>query len=180
MRWTDAVTSDAITHPDAGGPAAILVAAADLPEITVDDGAAFITEGEHQDHLLVLVSGQVEVSRENVLVATISTPGAIFGELAALLHAPATATARARGTCTLRISDDPQSFLRSRPEVALAIAEVLARRVDALTRYLVDVREQYADRADHLGVVDVVLESLSHHQGTKPDPGSDRELEAPY
>jgi CRP-like cAMP-binding protein len=113
-------------------------------------------------------------------VSVIDQPGAVFGELAALLQTPATATVRARGACTFRVCENPLDFLHARPEVALAIAQMLARRLDALTRYLVDVRMQYADRDDHLGMVDVVLESLSHHQGAQPDPGSDREREAPY
>jgi CRP-like cAMP-binding protein len=159
---------------------AVLVASAGLPEITVADGADVIVEGETQSRLLVLVTGAVEVRRDEVSVAVIDEPGAIFGELAALLQSPATATVRASGSCTFRISDDPQQFLHSRPEVALAVAQMLARRLDAVTTYLVDVRRQYADRDDHLGMVDVVLESLSHHQGAPADPGSDRAGEAPY
>lgn len=158
----------------------IIEASADLPELTVDDGVAVIVEGESLGRLLILVAGTVEISREGVLISTIAEPGAIFGEVAALLHTPATASVRARGACTFRICEDPPEFLRAQPGVALAIAAVLARRLDALTRYLVDIREQYADRADHLGMVDEVLESLSHHQGQDPQPGSDREREAPY
>ncbi len=103
----------------------------------------------------------------------------MFGELAALLHLPASATVTARGDCTFRVCTDPDDFLGSRPEVSLAVATLLGRRLHALTQYLVDVRQQYAGRADHLGVVDLVLESLSHHQGASPDPGSDREHDAP-
>jgi CRP-like cAMP-binding protein len=158
----------------------ILAAAAELPSVAVAAGTVVISEGDPLLQLLVLESGAVAVSREDVPVATIDQPGAVFGELSVLLQAPATATVRTIDACTFRVSDDPPAFLRARPEVALAVATMLARRLDALTRYLVDVREQYADRDDHLGVVDVVLESLSHHQGADADPGSDREPEAPY
>jgi CRP-like cAMP-binding protein len=158
----------------------VLAAAEALPEITLADGESLITEGQPLHRLFVLVSGSVAISREGVEVAVNDQPGALFGELAALLHAPATATVRARGECRFRVSDDPEAFLRARPEVALAVASMLARRLDTLTRYLVDVRAQYAGRDDHLGIVDMVLESLSHQQGAEPDPGSDREAEAPY
>jgi CRP-like cAMP-binding protein len=158
----------------------ILAAATDLPELSVADGVDVIVEGELQDRLLVLVSGTVVVSRDDTRVSTIDQPGALFGELAVLLRAPPTATVRTVGACTFRVCDDPWDFLRVRPGVALAVATMLARRLDALTRYLVDIRGQYSDRDDHLGIVDVVLESLSHHQGAAPDPGSDREREAPY
>jgi CRP-like cAMP-binding protein len=158
----------------------ILAAASDLPLITLPAGTAVITEDQHIDRLLVLETGSVAVTRAEIPVATIDQPGAVFGELSVLLQTPATATVRTIGECTFRATDDPHGFLRTRPEVALAVATMLARRLDGLTRYLVDVREQYADRDDHLGVVDVVLESLSHHQGADADPGSDREQEAPY
>jgi CRP-like cAMP-binding protein len=158
----------------------ILAAAADLPELTYADGVEVLTEGVRDGRLLVLTSGSAEVSRDGVPVSTIDQPGAIFGEVAVLLDSPATATVRSRGTSTFRVSDDPEAFFRESPAVAIAIASTLARRLDALTRYLADMRQQYAGGDGHLGLVDVVLESLSVHQGAVADPGSDREREAPY
>jgi CRP/FNR family transcriptional regulator, cyclic AMP receptor protein len=158
----------------------ILAAASGLPEVAFADGAAVLIEGESEGRLLVLLAGAVEVSRDEIPVSVIDKPGAIFGEVAALLSTPASATVKARGECVFAVCVDPRAFLQSHPDVALAIAEVLAQRFDRLTRYLVDVRTQYADRPDHLGMVDVVLESLAHHQGAPPEPGSDRESEAPY
>lgn len=159
---------------------AILAASAELPELVVPAGDVVITEGVTEPRLLVLVSGRLEVSRDGVPFSLIDEPGAIFGEVAALLGGPATATVRAYEDSVLRVSDDPSGFMRSQPDVALAIATTLARRLGNLTSYLSDLRAQYADRDDHLGLVDVVLESISHHQGAAPDPGSDRETEAPY
>ena len=159
---------------------AILAAATDLPEVTITGESDVIVEGESRGQLFVLVSGTVEISRDGISVAVVDEPGAVFGEMAALLESPATATVRTLGDCVFRMSDTPTEFLISRPEVAHAVAQMLARRLDSVTRYLVDVRAQYADRDDHLGVVDVVLESLTHHQGAQPDTGSDRERESPY
>jgi CRP/FNR family transcriptional regulator, cyclic AMP receptor protein len=146
----------------------------------VAGGERLIVEGDGQSRLFILVRGSVTISRDDVVVAHIDEPGAVFGELAALLDVPATATVRAAEDCVLRRCDAPLEFLRGEPEVALAIATMLARRLDALTSYLVDVRAQYAERDDHLGIVDIVLESLTHHQGPGSDPGSDREADAPY
>jgi CRP/FNR family cyclic AMP-dependent transcriptional regulator len=159
---------------------AILAAAAGLARVSIPADTTVIVEGQQSGQLFVLETGVVAVTRASVPVATIDTPGSIFGELAVLLNSPATATVHTIGACKFRVSQDPEAFLRARPEVALEVATLLARRLDALTRYLVDVREQYADHDDHLGVVDVVLETLSHHQGEPPNPGSDREHEAPY
>jgi CRP-like cAMP-binding protein len=158
----------------------MLVAAQRLPEITYEDGVDVLAEGVRDGRLLVLTSGTVEVSRDGVRVSVIDQAGAIFGEVAALLDSASTATVRARGTCTFRVTDDPQAFFRESPAVAIEVATTLARRLDALTKYLADVKQQYAGGDGHLGLVDVVLESLVVHQGAVADPGSDREREAPY
>jgi CRP/FNR family transcriptional regulator, cyclic AMP receptor protein len=107
-------------------------------------------------------------------------PGTFLGEMAALLGGPATATVTAVGECRLRRSDDPQALMRSTPEVAIAIAVTVARRLDLVTGYLADLRSQYSDRSDHLGVVAEVLESLVQHSGDAIEPGSEREPDAPY
>ncbi|MDQ1705479.1 MAG: hypothetical protein QOF18_1845, partial [Frankiaceae bacterium] len=67
----------------------ILAAAADLPSVAVAAGTVVISEGDPLLQLLVLESGAVAVSREDVPVATIDQPGAVFGELSVLLQAPA-------------------------------------------------------------------------------------------
>ena len=83
--------------------------------------------------------------------------------MSALLGSAATATVRALRDSRLRRSDDPQEFLDGNPLVARAVATTLARRLDTINGYLVDLRHQYGDR-DNLGMVDTVLESLRHHQ----------------
>jgi CRP/FNR family transcriptional regulator, cyclic AMP receptor protein len=153
---------------------------ADLPVVFYPAGAEVIREGEAHGILLVLLEGTVEVSRGDTVVRVIDEPGSVFGETSALLGGPATATVRCVGGCRFRRSDDPQRFLRERPGVALAVATMLARRLHTMTGYLVDLRRQYADRSDHLGMVDVVLESLAHQQRPTVEPGSDREPDAPY
>jgi len=154
--------------------------AADLPVVFYPAGAEVIREGEAHGLLLVLVEGAVEVSREGTVVAMIDEPGSVVGEMSALLGGPAMATVRCVGGCTFHRSDDPRSFMSEHPGVALTVAAMLARRLRTITGYLVDLRRQYADRGDHLGMVDVVLESLAHQQRTTVEPGSDREPDAPY
>ena len=48
------------------------------------------------------------------------------------------------------------------------------QRLNAMTSYLADLKAQFHDRSDHLGMVDEVLESLMHHQDDEVLPGSDR------
>jgi CRP/FNR family transcriptional regulator, cyclic AMP receptor protein len=153
---------------------------ADLPAVVYPAGAEVIREGEIHGVLLVLVEGRVEVSRQGSVVAVIDEPGSVLGEMSALLGGPASATVRCVGGCSFRRSDDPRGFMSEHPGVALGVATTLARRLHTITGYLVDLRQQYADRGDHLGMVDIVLESLAHQQRTTVDPGSDREPDAPY
>jgi CRP/FNR family transcriptional regulator, cyclic AMP receptor protein len=166
---------------DLGGDVSDMLGwSADLPVVFYPAGAEVIREGEVHGSLLVLVEGTVEVSREGTVVAMIDEPGSVLGETSALLGGPATATVKCVGDCSFRRSDDPRSFMREHPGVALAVATTLARRLHTITGYLVDLRRQYADRSDHLGMVDVVLESLAHQQRATVEPGSDREPDAPY
>jgi CRP/FNR family cyclic AMP-dependent transcriptional regulator len=153
---------------------------ADLVEVTFADGEPILVEGERHHALLILVSGAVRISALGAEIRVIDEPGSIFGEMATLLDAPATATATAVGECRFMRADDAASFMRSQPDFAMEIASILAKRLDVITRYLADLRNQYADRTDHLGVVDAVLESLLQHQGNGVQAGSERETEAPY
>jgi CRP/FNR family cyclic AMP-dependent transcriptional regulator len=153
---------------------------ASLPEVTHPAGSVLIREGEVHGLLFVLVDGAVEVSREGHLITVVDAPGAVFGEMSALIGGAATATVRVTRESRLRRTDDPGGFLGSHPAVALAVATMLARRLDTINGYLVDLRRQYGDHADNLGMVDTVLESLRHHQTRDLEPGSDRERDAPY
>ena len=153
---------------------------AGLPEIAVPAGAVIIAEGEAHIRLYVLVDGAVEVSRAGSSLRIVDEPGAVFGEMSALLGGSATATVRTVGEARLRRSDDGPSFLRSNPAVTHAVATMLAERLDVMTGFLVDLRRQYAGQDGSLGILDTVLDSLRHHQPRKVEPGSEREPDGPY
>ncbi|MEM7446535.1 MAG: cyclic nucleotide-binding domain-containing protein, partial [Pseudomonadota bacterium] len=59
---------------------------------------------------------------------------------------------------------DAAAFLQARPETALPLAKLLARRLHAATTYLVNLKQQFQDYENHFGMVDEVLESLTHQQ----------------
>jgi CRP-like cAMP-binding protein len=163
-----------------GDVSGILEGSAHLPMVSVPSGTEILREGTSSGVLLVLVDGTVEVLRQGTLVMSIDEPGSILGETSALLGRAATATLRSASECRLRRCEDPHGFLAEHPEVALAVAVTLARRLDTITGYLADLKDQYADRSDHLGVVDTMLAGLAHHHGPAFEPGSEREPEAPY
>ena len=131
----------------------------DQPVAHFDPGQVIIEQGARTGKLLVLLLGSVEVLRDDVQVATESEPGAIFGEIAMLLDGDHIASLRALTRCTFRVIENPLDRLKSSPELSLHLAQSLARRLDALNKYLVDVRHRY-EGDEHLGMVDEVLEAL--------------------
>jgi CRP-like cAMP-binding protein len=113
--------------------------------------------------LLVMVEGEVEILRDEVRVGKVAVAGAVFGEMSVLLGCAHTATVRALKPSRFAIVENPREFLGSSPEASLHVATLLARRLDALSKYLVDVKRQYEGH-DHLGMVDEVLGALMHRQ----------------
>src|SRR5476649_1882945 len=128
-----------------------------------DVGQLVIRQGERTDCLYFLIEGAVEVLKGDVPVAVASQPGVVFGEMSVLLGEPHTATVRAVKPCSFYIVENPREFLKSSPAMSLFISELLARRLDSLNKYLVDVKHQFEGH-DHIGMVDKVLESLMHRQ----------------
>lgn len=116
--------------------------------------------------LYFLAEGAVEVVKDDVQVATASQPGSVFGELSAFLGGPHTATVRAAKTSTFVVVEQPRAVLESTPKLCVHVCELLARRLDAVNKYLVNVKHQYEGH-DHLGMVDGVLDALMHRQATK-------------
>ena len=153
---------------------------ADLPTVTVPEGVVVLEEGAPAGRMLVMVSGSVVVEHDGVPFARIDSPGAVFGEMSAVLDRPATATVRAAQDTVLRVVDDPVGFLSDQPGAALAVLRTTASRLDGLTQYLVDVKQQFADAGGHLGMVDAILDHLVHHQGPRPQPGSARDPEGDH
>lgn len=138
---------------------------AGCPRAAYAPGEFLLREGERSGRLLVLAEGCVEVCRDEVEIARIEDPGALFGEMAMLLDVPHTASVRAMTAVAAYVIDRPTEYLAAHAELALPIARLLARRLQNVTGYLVDLKRQYADRDDHLAMVDEVLETLTHEQG---------------
>ncbi|MBR0698067.1 Crp/Fnr family transcriptional regulator [Bradyrhizobium lablabi] len=138
-------------------------------------GTSFIDEGGRTGHLFVLIDGKVEVVKGDSVVAVISEPGAVFGEMSVLLEQPHSATVRTSADSTLYEFEDAASFLRDQPTVAILIARLLAQRLHVATTYLADLMHQYADHGTHLAMVGEVLQSMISLPPMQVVPGSDRQ-----
>jgi CRP-like cAMP-binding protein len=145
-----------------------------LPLRSIAVGETLMAEGATDGVLYVLVEGAVEIVKGDVQINTVTDPGAIFGEVSVLLGIPHMATVKALEPSVVHVASDPVEFLRSNPEIALAVAALLAKRLHFVTTYLIDLKRQFETHEGHLSMVDEVLESLVHHQEPQTEPGSDR------
>jgi CRP-like cAMP-binding protein len=141
----------------------------------VPKGTVLITEGGRTGHLFVLIEGQLEILRGEAIVAVLSEPGAVTGEMSMLLERPHTATVRTGADSVLFEIEDAAAFLKAQPTVALLIARLLAQRLNVATTYLADLMKQYAGHGTHLEMVGEVLQSMINLPPQQVAPGSDRE-----
>jgi len=146
-----------------------------LPEKSFDPGDVLLTEGGREGILYILIEGEVEVLKGDFQVNTISEPGAIFGEISVLLASPHTATVKALAPTRMYVAERAADFLQSHTDLTYQVAKLLALRLHSVTTYLADLKRQFEDRTDHLGMVDEVLEALVNQQDDDFTPGSDRD-----
>jgi CRP-like cAMP-binding protein len=141
----------------------------------VPAGTIVIHEGGTTGHLFVLIAGRLEVIKGDTIVASITEPGAMVGEMSVLLDQPHTATVRAASDSTVYEFGDAAAFLRDQPAVALLIARLLAQRLNVANTYLADIMHQYAGHGDHLAMVGEILQSMINLPPITVSPGSDRQ-----
>jgi CRP/FNR family cyclic AMP-dependent transcriptional regulator len=158
----------------------LLAFAADLPLQTVAPSETLIEEGSRPGRMYVLQQGAVVIEHDGVSFARIDTPGAVFGEMAWVLEKPATATVRAVSEVEVRVVEDPMMFFTDAPGAALTVLKTTASRLDGLTQYLVDVKQQFGGEEGHLGMVGQILDHLVHHQGPAAQTGSARDPEGDH
>lgn len=145
------------------------------PEQRVAAGTVLIQEAERADRLYVLVDGAFDVVRAGVRIVQVREPGAFLGEISALLDTPATASVVAARDSSVRCIHPAAAAVRSDQALTLAIAQLLARRLQTVTAYLVDLQQQYAGTGTHLALMDQVLARLMELQPAAPgETGSER------
>lgn len=132
---------------------------ASLPLEVHQAGSLVLATGATTGKLLVLKEGAVEVVQGGVRLAEVGEPGAVFGELAALLGQPHTADVRALRRSTFHVADGG-SYLRADPTAALYVAILLARRLQAVNRHLVEARSRLG-QAPPAGVVAEMLDNIA-------------------
>lgn len=132
-------------------------------------GDTILTAGQQAGVLLVLIDGAVEVRKDGALIDLVKEPGAVLGEIAALLQSGHSADVIATLPSSLYVIENPRAFLREHPDFHLHVSALLAKRLGNLVKYLADVKHQYEGH-DHIGMVDQVLDTLLHRQPRKRGP----------
>ena len=111
-----------------------------LPVTTYEAGETVLANGSRTNELLILRNGNVAVVKEGIEIARVSEPGAVFGEISALLDCPHTADVRALTTSQFHVA---QPAALQDPAALFYVAAILARRLDRTNQALVELTNQF-------------------------------------
>ena len=131
-----------------------------LPVVTYQAGETVIAEGSRTGRLLILRKGTVAILKENMEIARVAEPGAIFGELSLLLDQPHTADVCALETSQLYVANGTM-LLSQYPNAVRHVATVLAHRLEGANRALIQLRGQLQAGQPH----SVVAKTVSKMEG---------------
>jgi CRP-like cAMP-binding protein len=142
-------------------------------------GEVVLVDGGAVEGLYVLMEGALRVEKAGVAITTISQPGACVGEISLLLGVPPTADVVATEPSVVAVIDDAPALL-DEGSLTLALAQLLAARLQVMTTYLADLKHQYADHDGGLGMIDVVLGTLMQGPGPRSELRSERDPDPEY
>jgi CRP/FNR family transcriptional regulator, cyclic AMP receptor protein len=103
-------------------------------------GETILRAGLKTGRLLILKSGAVVILKDSLEIARVEQPGAVFGELAALLEQPHAADVRALQDSQFHVAD--ASLIRTDPIALLYVARILAQRLVVADSGLVELKKQ--------------------------------------
>ena len=126
-----------------------------LPLTVYQAGETILAEGSRTDQLLILRTGNVAVIKAGIEIARVSEPGAVFGEISALLDCPHTAEVRALASCQFHVVH-PAAL--QDPAALFYVATVLARRIDGANRALVQLASEVHEKPP--SVIDITIKKM--------------------
>jgi CRP/FNR family transcriptional regulator, cyclic AMP receptor protein len=128
-----------------------------LPLASYGAGKTVFAEGTKTGRLLILKSGAVSVAKHGTEIAKVAEPGAVFGELSALLDQPHGADVRTLAASEFHVAD--AATLLQDPAALLYVTLILARRVDAANRGLVELKRQ-VDTGEPRSLIDKTIDRI--------------------
>ena len=150
------------------------------PRRTLATGDVLLVDGDPAGALFVLLDGALRIEKGGAPIAIVADRGACVGEMSLLLGVPATADVVADRPSVVAVIEDAERLIELDRELALALARLLASRLQLMTSYLADLKHQYADHEGGLGMIDVVLGTLLQGSGGRSEFGSERDPDPQY
>jgi len=129
-----------------------------LPLARYGAGETVFTEGTSTGRLLILKSGAVSIVKGGIEIATVAEPGAVFGELSALLDQPHGADVLAVDASEFHVAD-AAALLGEDPVALLYVTMVLARRLHVANQALVELKDQI-EAGDPPGMIEKSVERI--------------------
>jgi CRP-like cAMP-binding protein len=146
----------------------------------MEPGEVLLVDGQSVPALFVLLEGGLRIEKAGVPIANVTDLGACVGEMSLLLGVSATADVVATKRSVVAVIENAQTMLENDPVLPLALARLLAARLQVMTTFLADIKQQYADHEGGLGMVDVVLGALMRGTGARSRLGSERDPDPEY
>lgn len=112
-----------------------------LPVATYQPGDNVLTAGSRTGQLLILKKGAVSISKDAIEIAKVAEPGAVFGEISALLGQPHTADVRALESSEFYVAEAATLLVRD-PIVLLYVSAILAQRLNRANQALIELKSQ--------------------------------------
>jgi CRP-like cAMP-binding protein len=110
-----------------------------LPLASYGPGEMVFAEGTNTGRLLILKTGAVSIVKGGVEIAQVSEPGAVFGDLSALLGQSHTADVHTLDSSEFHVAEAAALLLQD-PVVLLYITMGLARRLDGANQALLELK----------------------------------------
>lgn len=129
-----------------------------LPVSTFKPGETVLAAGSTTGQLFILRQGVVEVVRDGMQIATVSEPGAVFGELSVILDKPHTADVRAVERSEFHVVK-ASSLLTEGMAALLYVSAILARRLDTANEVIVEMKREL-ESGKRPGAIAKALEKL--------------------
>jgi CRP-like cAMP-binding protein len=120
----------------------------DLPLVTYHADEVVLVAGSRTRQLLFLKEGAVAVVMRGAQIAIVDEPGAVFGEISALLDLPHAAEVRTLGPSQFHVAD--AALLGHNAAALFYVARILAKRLDRANEILVALF-QSRGAGNHLG-----------------------------
>jgi len=111
-----------------------------LPLTTYRAGDTILAAGSKTGRLLILKKGTVVVLNGSAEIARVDLPGAVIGEIAALLDQPHTADVRALTDSQFHVAD--ATLIDKEPAASLHVARILARRILEANKNVAELHSQ--------------------------------------